>query len=270
MAQIDLKSIPNLPGYNFRKKKAAYHKPQTFGVVGGVRIEHEEGVTFDRPRLVKAARPLDQWQSGSLPDSTSREEFKVPEREHTELPAWDAFDRVVLRFYGYFKESVVETNLENHRVRNLVIYYYLEDDTMQIIEKKVDNSGLPQGQLIRRHRFPSPNGGYLTPADLQVGGFISIYGKIIKLVECDPHTREYYRVQDMEQPPGESLEEDSFSRSTMATKSWSTGRCQRCIASSISRTLNCLKTCTMVTCLRNSQRQCLWTTTWYTSTRERA
>jgi len=32
-----------------------------------------------------------------------------------ELPAWDAFDRHVLRFSGYFKEGVVEANLENFR-----------------------------------------------------------------------------------------------------------------------------------------------------------
>ena len=39
----------------------------------------------------------------------------VVELETQELPAWDAFDRHVLRFSGYFKESVVEANLENHR-----------------------------------------------------------------------------------------------------------------------------------------------------------
>lgn len=34
-------------------------------------------------------------------------------------PDWVRLDRHVLRFYGYFKESVVESNLENYRVRKV-------------------------------------------------------------------------------------------------------------------------------------------------------
>jgi len=52
-------------------------------------------------------------------------------------------DRHVLRFYGFFKESVVESNLENHRVRKLIIYYYLDDNSVSIIEPKKENSGIP-------------------------------------------------------------------------------------------------------------------------------
>ncbi len=50
----------------------------------------------------------------------------------------------VLRFYGYFKESVVESNIENHRIRKVVLYYYLEDDSMHVAEPRQDNSGIPQ------------------------------------------------------------------------------------------------------------------------------
>ncbi len=50
----------------------------------------------------------------------------------------------VLRFYGYFKESVVESNIENHRVRKVILYYYLEDDSMHVAEPRQDNSGIPQ------------------------------------------------------------------------------------------------------------------------------
>lgn len=50
----------------------------------------------------------------------------------------------VLRFYGFFKESVVESNIENHRIRKVVLYYYLEDDSMHIAEPRQDNSGIPQ------------------------------------------------------------------------------------------------------------------------------
>lgn len=50
----------------------------------------------------------------------------------------------VLRFYGYFKESVVESNIENHRIRKVILYYYLEDDSMHVAEPRQDNSGIPQ------------------------------------------------------------------------------------------------------------------------------
>jgi hypothetical protein len=50
----------------------------------------------------------------------------------------------VLRIFGYFKESVVESAVENWRVRRVVIYYYLEDDSIHVAEPRQDNSGLPQ------------------------------------------------------------------------------------------------------------------------------
>ncbi|CAJ1333237.1 unnamed protein product, partial [Effrenium voratum] len=127
-----------------------------------------------------------------------------------ELPAWDAFDRHVLRFSGYFKESVVETNLENYRVRKVTIYYYLEDDTCQIQEPKQDNSGMPQGQLIRRHRFPSAQGGYLKAEDLRVGETLQIYGRSIFVTDCDPFTREYFEQAGAPQGPPEPEETDPF------------------------------------------------------------
>lgn len=52
------------------------------------------------------------------------------------VPAWVAFDRQVLRFYAYFLESVVESRAESFRVRKCEILYYLEDDTMQVVEPK--------------------------------------------------------------------------------------------------------------------------------------
>lgn len=57
-------------------------------------------------------------------------------------------NKQVLRFYGFFKESVVESNIENHRVRKVILYYYLEDDSMHIAEPRQDNSGIPQVRAL--------------------------------------------------------------------------------------------------------------------------
>jgi hypothetical protein len=49
----------------------------------------------------------------------------------------------VLTFNGYFKEAVVESRMENFRIRKLTIYYYLEDRSVMITEPKQVNSGAP-------------------------------------------------------------------------------------------------------------------------------
>lgn len=216
----DLQNLPHLPGYNYPLFKENYHKPQTWGIVNGQRIEQREGLSHDKTKFVKGRKEPENWRSGSLPDSTTRAIFKNPgqEKEHVELPAWDALDRHVLRFHGYFKEAVAESNLENYRVRRVVFFYYLEDDTCHIIEPRQDNSGIPQGQLVRRHRFPAPEGRYIMPEDLRVGFDVHVYGKTIHLTDCDPFTREYYTRLNMEQEPAEEAEADPFFATRESTK----------------------------------------------------
>ena len=56
----------------------------------------------------------------------------------------------VLRWYGYFKEAVTESPTENHRVRKVVVLFYLEDNSCQVVEPKEDNSGIPQVNTYSR------------------------------------------------------------------------------------------------------------------------
>jgi len=51
----------------------------------------------------------------------------------------------VLRFYGWLKQTVHESPQEHYRVRHVRLYYYLEDDSIEIIEKQIRDSGMPQG-----------------------------------------------------------------------------------------------------------------------------
>merc|ERR1719428_2638126 len=160
--------------------------------------------------MVLSPKPPDTWRHGSTPRSTTREVFQAPPKEYDALPAWDALDRHVLRFYGFFKEAVVETNLENYRIRKCVVYYYLEDDTCHITEPRQDNSGLPQGTLIRRHRFPASEGSYIRPEDLRIGSDLAVYGKNIRLCDCDGFTREYFMNLGLEQPTAIPTETDPW------------------------------------------------------------
>jgi hypothetical protein len=97
----------------------------------------------------------------------------------------------VLRFYGFFKEPVVESNIENHRVRKVVLFYYLEDDSMHIAEPRQDNSGIPQGTFVKRHKLTKEDGGFFSPADFHVGECVTIYGRTYFLVDADAFTRNY-------------------------------------------------------------------------------
>ena len=54
----------------------------------------------------------------------------------------------MLLFNAYFKQTVHESPEEFYRVRFVKMYYYLEDDTISVIEPVVENSGLPQGHDI--------------------------------------------------------------------------------------------------------------------------
>ena len=52
----------------------------------------------------------------------------------------------VLSFDAYFHESVVPTiSREGFRIRPVKVFFYLEDDSIQVIEPTLDNSGIPQG-----------------------------------------------------------------------------------------------------------------------------
>lgn len=51
----------------------------------------------------------------------------------------------VLKFNAYFKQTVHESPDEYFRVRPVEIFYYLEDDSISVVEPHVENSGMPQG-----------------------------------------------------------------------------------------------------------------------------
>merc|ERR1719169_183945 len=91
---------------------------------------------------------------------------------------------------------------------------------MHITEPRIDNAGLPQGTLIRRHRFPRAfeEGTFITPVDLVVGQDLNIYGKKIRLIDCDAFTRSYYLQQDppVNQADAQPIPGDNFSANIAA------------------------------------------------------
>ena len=86
---------------------------------------------------------------------------------------------------AYFQEPVVENPNENYRVRKCTVYYYLEDDTLHINEKRVENSGITQGVFLKRHQVPKPDGsGNYSYKDLNLGMNIDVYGRVFRVFDC--------------------------------------------------------------------------------------
>lgn len=98
----------------------------------------------------------------------------------------------MLRFQSFYVESVDESNLEIVRLRKNTILLYLHDETFEIIEPRVQNSGIPQGTFLKRCRLPKPDGSVYSSKDLRIGMDLSIFGRSFKLYECDAFTREWY------------------------------------------------------------------------------
>ena len=74
------------------------------------------------------------------------------------VPKYCVLDKKVLRFFGHFQETIPDgMGTESTRVRNVHLLYYLEDDTLSLVEPRLHNSGLDQGILIKRHRIPKNN-----------------------------------------------------------------------------------------------------------------
>jgi len=109
-------------------------------------------------------------------------------------PVSAKLDKQVLRFYGFFKEAVVESRLENFRIRKLIIYYFLEDRSIMITEPKVVNSGKLQGAFLKRQVIYKADKMPFEPYDLRVGEDVEICGRNIRLYDCDKYTREFFEV----------------------------------------------------------------------------
>jgi len=175
--------LPLLPGNSFNSNagKDKFHKSHHFDYKNEVALLVGDG----KPGI--GGDPL-----YGQPVKSKHSIF--PKGEGTSSPAWVAFDRQVLCFDAYFQEAVHEKREEQYRIRKCKMYFYLEDDSIQVIEPHVKNSGIPQGTLIRRHRVPLPpphDDEFYTVDHFNVNNEVTLYGRKFKLTDCDEFTRNF-------------------------------------------------------------------------------
>ena len=157
--------IPILPGPGYRYVnstppygKSQFHKSHSLGWKNGLRIQ-------DNPKGIGGDTPLSQ----QLPHDVKSQlmyQHEFPDQEDISgftrmapppafVPKFCKLDKKVLRFFGHFSENIPDgMGTETKRVRNVHLLYFLEDDTLSLLEPRLHNSGLDQGVLIKRHRIP--------------------------------------------------------------------------------------------------------------------
>uniref|UniRef100_A0A5K3FLV1 EF-hand domain-containing protein 1 n=1 Tax=Mesocestoides corti TaxID=53468 RepID=A0A5K3FLV1_MESCO len=208
-----MERLPCLPGFNFvDPSKTRFHRSHTLDYkngyfmpdpfpsvgIGGYPLKVNQLTESELDELANFHPTLSCGRNKQTP---------VPEF----VPGHVALDKKVLRFYAYFKESVTESQNEHYRVRNVIIYYYLEDDTMHIYEPMQANSGLSQGWLLKRQRIPKNDcGEYYSWKDLNIGLSITIYGRVYRVTNCDEFTRNFFESEGIEVNEPESIPTDPY------------------------------------------------------------
>uniref|UniRef100_A0A8C6IJN0 EF-hand domain-containing protein 1 n=1 Tax=Mus spicilegus TaxID=10103 RepID=A0A8C6IJN0_MUSSI len=206
--------LPFLPGSSFTDStKTAFHRSQTLNYRNGYAVVRRPtmGIGGDRLHYNQLSQAELDELANKAPILTYGPLKQAPPAEF--VPAHVAFDKKVLKFSAYFQEDVPISMEEHYRIRHVNIYYYLEDDSMSVIEPVVENSGIPQGKLIKRQRFTKNDmGDHYHWKDLNRGINLTVYGKTFRIVDCDRFTQDFLESQGIELNPSEKIPLDPYTQ----------------------------------------------------------
>ncbi|XP_044025845.1 EF-hand domain-containing protein 1 [Siniperca chuatsi] len=206
--------LPFLPGYTFRDvTKSAFHRSQTLDYKNGYALPRRPTVGIGQDPLL--SEQLIQQEISELSFETPDITYGSFDQSLTEdfIPAHVALDKKVLRYYAYFQENILYSPEEEYRIRPVVIYYYLEDDSMCIIEPMVANSGIPQGKRIKRQRLPkNERGEHYQWKDLNLGMDLEVYGVKYHITQCDAFTKEFMESEGIVLNEPEPIPVDPYSK----------------------------------------------------------
>ncbi|KAL6265166.1 hypothetical protein P5V15_005251 [Pogonomyrmex californicus] len=227
-------SLPLLPGYTFRDISvifridalvinrvvlnfSSFHKvkdyklPHKLDILNGFPVICDTNYGIGR-RLTDTASTRYAEGLDPIEYDISLTYGRVPRYVYQQfVPHYALFAQKCLRFKAFFRQGVFNSPDEHYRVRHVDIIYYLEDDTLCVIEPVVDNAGFQQGKLVRRDRIPkNAKGDLFIWKDFNVGIDVCIYGVVYHIVDCDPFTREFLTSQGIDVGEKESLPADPY------------------------------------------------------------
>ncbi|XP_034937348.1 EF-hand domain-containing protein 1-like [Chelonus insularis] len=210
-----MEEFPHLPGYSFPTYSDQNYKlKQKLNYSNGCRVICDSSVGIGR-------RPVDAASSAYTQEPLQEVIFDpsliygrnkdYPYRQV--IPHYVLYAQKCLNFKAFFRQNILNSPSEQYRIRHVNIIYFLEDDTMSVMEPPVDNAGFKQGKLVKRSKIPQTNGKYYHWKDLNVGLDITIYGVVYHTVDCDQFTKEFLTSQgidvgDKEDPPIDSYTQE--------------------------------------------------------------
>ncbi|CAB3385455.1 Hypothetical predicted protein [Cloeon dipterum] len=189
---------PVLPGRVFTDpNKNRFHVPQTLGFRNGVPVQALvlQGIGQE-PLDAQSVQYLDKWD----PNLFYGECRRAP-KVNTVHPQYEVYENKTLAFRAFCVEPIAVPMEDQPRVRHVLLFYHLEDDTISVMEPPIVNSGCVQGKVLKRHRVPKASqddgpkdaatASYWHWTDLNVGGSVWLYGRTYQLASCDAFTREF-------------------------------------------------------------------------------
>ncbi|KAK5879967.1 hypothetical protein CesoFtcFv8_023039 [Champsocephalus esox] len=200
-------------------RKSAFHRSQTLVYRNGFAVPRRPTVGIGQDPLL--SEQLIQQQISKLSSETpyiTRGSYQEQGLVEDVIPAYVALDKKVLRFYAYFEEDILCSPKEQHRVCPVVIYYYLEDDSICIFEPRVENSGIPQGERIKRQRLPrNAHGEPYLWKHLNIGMYLEVYGVKYNITQCDAFTKEFMESEGIVLNDPQPMPVDPYSQSRKIT-----------------------------------------------------
>ncbi|KAL7698392.1 DM10 domain containing protein [Lotmaria passim] len=124
----------------------------------------------------------------------------------------------VLRFYAFFSEHAPEGGATDYWHRKVVISFFVEDDTLMIVEPRTFNSGLDGGTFLKRQKVVAdprqreqhPNEEYVSLNYLNVGQSVRLNAVDFFIYDCDAFTRDFLTALGVEVGPAEPCPDDYF------------------------------------------------------------
>ncbi|OLP78681.1 EF-hand domain-containing family member C2 [Symbiodinium microadriaticum] len=169
------------------------------------------------------------------PEEEVKEEDIIPKnmRYPRITPAWLKHEKQVLRFYGFFQESIPERWDENSRAKasSQQPRYFMEDGTIGINEPKVENSGIAQGTFLKRSRVLNEDGIPIGPDDMRVGQDLTLHGRtyhisgwdVSGICGCDRFTRWFFEENGIQLGEDEDVPTDLWQKGYRLAKAFDRG-----------------------------------------------
>ncbi|XP_053978689.1 EF-hand domain-containing protein 1-like [Hylaeus volcanicus] len=203
-----MEDLPLIPGYTFRDQNICdFRLLQKFHFLNGYRVVRDSDFGV-------GGRPIDAASTAFIKDTpiveydpslTYGRTKRYPYRQV--IPHYALYAQKCLCFKAFFRQGVFNSPDEHFRIRHVNIIYFLEDNTLTVIEPSVDNAGFQQGKLVKRDKIvKNVKGDTFYWKDFNVGIDVCIHGVVYHIIDCDLFTREFLNSQgidvgDKEEPP---------------------------------------------------------------------